>query len=300
MTIAPLVECDTSRLTPVQIPDGFANTQIAGHPDNLTLRSMPDKVCIFCQTSLSQVERAKEDVIPKWLLEHLGLDKRRDLIASSHLSDMGIPLQDPRIQGSHTILQGAICRQCNNGWMSDLENQTKPFLTKMTLGEPVILGDEDCRILGNWIFKTLALWNITSNYRHLVPEQDFEFLYKHRSVPAGRHIEIAFCPHETTSEFRTRMSPIKMFVIASELDKTAISREVDRSSYVLTMQMGKLLIQVVGLPAVGAWGRADDARLDILRIYPRIPKSLVWPPKVPFEGTIDGLHTQVALKLLFL
>jgi hypothetical protein len=300
MTIAPLVECDTSRLTPVQIPDGFANTQIAGHPDNLTLRSMPDKVCIFCQTSLSQVERAKEDVIPKWLLEHLGLDKRRDLIASSHLSDMGIPLQDPRIQGSHTILQGAICRPCNNGWMSDLETQAKPLITKMSMGEPFLLTADDCRVLGTWIFKTLALWNITSNYRHLVPEKDFEFLYKNRSVPAGRHVEIAFLSNEPASEFRTRMSPIKMLMIPSQFDKTDISRDVDRSSYILTMQLGKLLIQVVGLPSLGAWGRADDARRDILRIYPRIPKSLVWPPKVPFEGTIDVLHTQVALRLLFL
>lgn len=261
---------------------------------------MPDKVCLFCQTSLSQVERAKEDVIPKWLLEHLGLDKRHDLIASSHLSDVGTPLKDPRIQGSHTILQGAVCRPCNNGWMSELENHAKPFLAKMTLGEAVTLGEDDCRVLGNWIFKTLVLWNITSNYRDLVPEKDFEFLYENRSVPAGRHIEIAFLANEPASEFQTRMSPIKMLMIPSELDKAVISREVDRSSYVLTMQIGKLLIQVVGLPAFGAWGRADDTRLDVWRIYPRVPKSLEWPPAVPFDGDIDALNLNVALRLLFI
>jgi len=261
---------------------------------------MPDKVCLFCQTSLSQAGRSKEDVIPKWLLEHLGLDKRRDLIASSHLSDLGTPLKDARIQGSHTILQGAICSECNNGWMSDLETQAKPLITKMSVGEVFVLGEDDCRLLSNWIFKTLALWNITSNYRHLVSEEDFEFLYKNRSVPAGRHIEIAFLSSAPTSEFRTRMSPIKMLMISSELDKAEISRAVDRSSYILTMQIGKLLIQVVGLPPFGAWGRADGARRDVWRIYPRVPKSLEWPPAVPFVGDIDALNLNVALRLLFI
>lgn len=249
---------------------------------------------------MSQAGRAKEDVIPKWLLAHLGLDKRHDLIASSHLSDMGTPLKGPRIQGSHTILQGAVCSDCNNGWMSDLETQAKPLITKMSVGEPFLLTEDDCRILGTWIFKTLALWNITSNYRHLVPEKDFEFLYKNRSVPAGRHVEIAFLSNGPASEFRTRMSPIKMLMIPSQFDKTDISREVDRSSYILTMQMGKLLIQVVGLPSLGAWGRADDRRRDVWRIYPRVPKSLFWPPAVPFDGDIDALNTNVSLRLYFL
>jgi hypothetical protein len=261
---------------------------------------MAERVCIFCKRQLSEVGRAKEDVIPKWLLQHLGLDKRHDLIASSHLSDAGVALKDPRIQGSHTILQGAVCQPCNNGWMSDLETLAKPLITKMSVGESIILSEQDCLVLANWVFKTLALWQITSNYRQLLREKDFESFYKNRVVPPGRHIEVAFNPAEPTSAFRTRMSPIKMLFFPSELDREAISREVDQSLCVLTMQIGKLLIQVVGLPSFGAWGRADGGRPDVFRIYPRVPKSMAWPPVVPFHDTIDELNLHVALRLLFL
>lgn len=259
------------------------------------------KTCIFCASSLAQAGRSKEDVIPKWLLKHLGLDKSRDLIASSNLTDMGIPLQRPRIQGSHTILQGAVCESCNNGWMSDLETQAKPIVTKMCSGEALDLTQADCNLLSAWIFKTLTLWHVTSNYRELVPLRDFQFLYQNGAPPPGRHVEIAYAAAEPLSAFRTRMSPIKVLFLESQYDKAVIMQQVDRTSYILTMQIGRLLTQVVGLPPFGAWARADRSHdAGVLRIFPRVPQSLSWPPAQTFDQPIDGLNTHVALRLHFL
>lgn len=262
--------------------------------------TMDRKACVFCEKLLSTAGRAKEDVIPKWLLKHLGLDKSRDLIASSHLTDTGIQLKTPRIQGSHTILQGGVCASCNNGWMSDLEDQAKPLITKMGIGESTNLTQKDCEFVSYWIFKTLSLWHLTSNYRKLQSPRDFTYLYLNRTPPPGRHVEIAYAPSEPISAFRTRMSPIKSLLLGSQYDKETIVREVDQSSYVLTMQIGRLLAQVVGLPSFGAWARADSNQENVYRIFPQTPKSISWPPLQTFDETINALHTNVALRLLFL
>ncbi|HEX6821408.1 MAG TPA: hypothetical protein VF123_05065 [Candidatus Sulfotelmatobacter sp.] len=96
------------------------------------------------------------------------------------------------------------------------------------------------------------------------------------------------------------MSPIKLLFLGSEYDKQIISREVDQSSFVLTMQIGRLLTQIVGLPPFGAWARADGGHASVFRIFPRIPNSLDWPPSRTFTETIDGFNAHVAVRLLFL
>jgi hypothetical protein len=40
-------------------------------------------------------------------------------------------------------------------------------------------------------------------------------------------------------------------------------------------------------------------RKDVLRIYPQIPESVIWPPRFGFDGSIDDLNAQVGLRLLF-
>jgi hypothetical protein len=261
---------------------------------------MNPKACLFCDSPVSKGGKANEDVIPKWLLKHLGLDKSKDLIASSPVTDMGMARKRPRIQGSHTVLQGSVCAECNNVWMSDLEVRAKPVISRMSCGEKLTLSHDDCALVSAWIFKTLILWHITANYRELVRPADFKYLYEHRTPPPGRHIEIAYAASELPSAFRTRMSPIKLLFLESKYDKEIISREVDQSSYILTMQIGRLLTQVVGLPPFGAWARADGGHASVFRIFPRLPTFLDWPPSRTFTETLDGLNAYVALRLLFL
>ena len=256
------------------------------------------RVCLFCDRTLSTGTRSKEDVIPKWLLQHLGLGKQ-ELIAGSHLSDLGIPLSRPRIQGAHTILQGSVCDSCNNGWMSDLENQAASLIKEMSIGSSLVLAKDHLTVLSTWIFKTLALYHVTSNYRLLLPSQDFRYLYENRLPPPGRHIEVGYLPSEDSSAFRTRMSPIKMLFISSELDQSDIAARVNQNSCILTMQIGGLLLQLVRLPPFGIWVRADNAHDDVFHLFPRTPESFSWPPKLNFQGTIDAMNAHPGLRLVF-
>jgi hypothetical protein len=259
---------------------------------------MSERQCLFCEEPLSRSIRAKEDVLPKWLLRHLGL-KTSDQIRGSHITDLGLPLRPPRLQGAHTILQGSVCDTCNNQWMSKLETRVRPTVKAFSVGDSLALAQDDTARLSAWILKTLALYNITSNYRSLVDPKDFRHLYQQRLPSPGRHIELAYLPADEPSVFRTRMAPIKFLLLPLESDKEEITRRVDRSSFVLTMQIGELLLQAVSLPRFGMWGRTDERRKDVLRIYPQIPESVIRPPRFGFDGSIDDLNAQVGLRLLF-
>jgi hypothetical protein len=207
----------------------------------------------------------------------------------------GWDLRDPQ---AHTILQGAVCEKCNNQWMSDIETTVGPIIRALSLGHSLSLKTTDAANLSTWTFKTLALYNITTNYRPLVALTDFRHVYRERTPPPGRHVELAYLSQAVPTTFTTRMSPIKFLLLPSNSNKQDIARRVDESSFVITMQIGKLLLQVAGLPSFGSWTRSDERRDDVLRIFAQIPDEFAWPPKHNFDGAIDSLNMSVGLRLL--
>src|SRR5713226_3860976 len=58
---------------------------------------------------------------------------------------------------------GMPCEACNNGWMSDLENAVKAFMTPMVFrGEKTILDEDRQRSLIRWIVKTAMVNEFTA------------------------------------------------------------------------------------------------------------------------------------------
>ncbi len=55
------------------------------------------------------------------------------------------------------------CEPCNNGWMSDLENQVKPFMTGMAFrGEKALLDEDHQLTLVRWLVKTAMVNEFTA------------------------------------------------------------------------------------------------------------------------------------------
>ena len=44
----------------------------------------------------------------------------------------------------------AVCRACNSGWMSELENQAKPAITAMVHGDPCRMRAQDVSTVARW------------------------------------------------------------------------------------------------------------------------------------------------------
>src|SRR4051812_20705575 len=109
------------------------------------------RLCMFC----GQNKRSREHVWPRWLSKALPSGVPTDFQSMSY--DRANNLIGTRpFQVRHDIEEKVRvpCEQCNNGWMSVLENEVKPVLTPMMRNEPVNLDRHDMDVLATWAVKT--------------------------------------------------------------------------------------------------------------------------------------------------
>ena len=113
--------------------------------------------CIFCK----EWGVSKEHVFPDWLQQLLPKgpnDTHQHGTVIWALDTNGIPIRVPTIrrrQGQASSKKvRTVCENCNNGWLSALEERTKPLLRRMVCGKPHRLNDLDQRMLATWVAKT--------------------------------------------------------------------------------------------------------------------------------------------------
>jgi hypothetical protein len=67
-------------------------------------------VCPFCKRLL-EGNRSNEHVLPKWLLDHLGI--RGDQIAATHIKNDLATIVSQRRHTFNGLVNGRICETCN-------------------------------------------------------------------------------------------------------------------------------------------------------------------------------------------
>lgn len=66
-----------------------------------------------------------------------------------------------------------VCAECNNGWMSQLEEEARPLLEELAAGRPVALPETDQAALAKWFCKNAILHDHLQSapQRVIAPEQ---------------------------------------------------------------------------------------------------------------------------------
>ena len=130
--------------------------------------------CIFCGAS----PVTKEDAWPVWLIEKVG---RSRLIASMTGPNARAPYSTNRIEQR----AGCACRECNNGWMSDLERLTKSILGPMVDGSSTQVSGDAQLVLAAWMLKTLMVfdWVIGNEYWR---QEEREVMFHRLGAPPGK------------------------------------------------------------------------------------------------------------------
>lgn len=134
--------------------------------------------CVFCGTHKGPFH--VEDVFPEWVRDVLPvpLEVSRSMTGSDYQWRRNV---------LHAKLKHAVCRSCNNGWMSDLETAVIPYLRDMMAPKavPVNLNAHKQTIIAFWAnLKAICLelslrqsiWGYTGGF--VVPGQ-FKYLYEH-------------------------------------------------------------------------------------------------------------------------
>jgi hypothetical protein len=135
---------------------------------------MAERCCLSCEGPI--INRAKEHVIPEWLLKVLGVQYEELIQAVATGSEDRI--ENERRHAFDSLQEGRICESCNSGWMSELENNAKPLLVPLMKGEVGLssLSDSECLIVARWAAKTAIVLSNCSSLRMPGPSGSLRFL----------------------------------------------------------------------------------------------------------------------------
>jgi hypothetical protein len=156
------------------------------------------RCCLFCTSPLT--ERAREHVIPQWLTDYLGVVDE-DLFHGIAQNEHGM-LPKQRGQMLQNFVESRVCRQCNTGWMSALENQTRPLLMDLMTGQRTLhaLSPEERLLLGRWTTKTVFVLSNAAPMQTPVPEGHPPILREiSEALPVG--VAVFANQHEHTGKF---------------------------------------------------------------------------------------------------
>jgi hypothetical protein len=156
------------------------------------------RCCLFCTNPIT--ERAREHVIPHWLIDYLGVSDEDLVQAIAQNKDGTLPKQ--RTHMAQGFVESRVCKECNNGWLGSLENQVRPFLMDLMTGQRTLqaLSAEERLLLGRWTAKTAFVLSKAAPLDAVVPEEHPRTLKEiSDTLPAG--VGVFGSQHDCTGKF---------------------------------------------------------------------------------------------------
>lgn len=137
---------------------------------------MNDRKCLFCDENLIG-NRSNEHVLAIWLQRALDIEEKK--LSPTHLDSKTGKPKSTRTHSVGNLVEGRVCRTCNNGWMSDLENKARDILLPLidVDREVISLSQEERFTLARWVSKTAFVLNSSSDYFKNIPPDHFRKIY---------------------------------------------------------------------------------------------------------------------------
>jgi hypothetical protein len=234
--------------------------------------------CIFSEDEAG----SKEHIWPQWLLA------RKDF-GDFRLKRAGAP--EVILKNGGQLIVKSVCGKCNNGWMSELEQEAMPLLIPMFEAQPITLYPSQQFTLAVWITKMAFLFDSTKGRiaQNLFYEKSEGLAFaKTRQIPQFTGIWIGSLDEEHRSidgaDFTmlsndgTRIGEGSSVTLANERFVAQICslrlKETPTTHTVLNVE-----------PKPGEWSNM------LLPIWPPAHQTIHWPPKVSFtNGSPNGYY----------
>ncbi len=222
--------------------------------------------CLFCDEA-SRYE--KEDVLPVWLAEVLrqmnpGMkyDSHRMRVREGRIDRQHISRGHGSVAGVHKL--PIVCRSCNGGWMSEIEQHAKPILTPLVQGLRTTLTVQDQYTVSLWMTLKSLMYELLDWSHHFIRPEYFQTFFTIRKPPPNFRV----CLAEFGGGLNQVASYVRVPLIGHESDKPPTPGP---NLQLLTLIFGHLVIQSV-LPF--------DGTVSALRYEPPTPTTTfvsIWP-----------------------
>jgi hypothetical protein len=141
--------------------------------------------CIFCGGLLTG-NREKEHIIPQWLLDHMGIRDTELFLAVAKSDDDTI--MESRTHVADEFVEGRVCGDCNSGWMSRLENESKDLLISLIDGLSSLLSIKIAEriLVARWAAKTAYALSHATPLKKATDASHLRFVMDNlATLPAG-------------------------------------------------------------------------------------------------------------------
>jgi len=221
---------------------------------------MGKRKCIFCNSDQSF---SNEHIFPQWLLKEFNITKSGLLMIHN---SYGIDLSERKLTFNNFV-NGLVCRDCNNGWMSQLEVSVKDTLINLMNFEPEGIQQlkEKHSLVAKWAIKTAMALNYGTNYRRIIPKRHLRMLYK-GILPQTIFVTLSFIDgYDEEGSFSWFQSQDNLHIGINT--KELMQDERFKDMYRITMQFRHLLLKVVYTPFFDYkfYGETRD-----IEIYPQL------------------------------
>src|SRR5215469_6213936 len=134
--------------------------------------------CIFC----GKKPLTKEHVWPKWLRPYVPHDLKNFETADAAIEIDSVSPKFKKIDGDpRNRAVRVVCAECNNGWMSQLQEAVKPLLLPLVKGESVDLWPKRLSVLAAWCAMSVMCGEyIMDGKGGVIPQSERDALMKSR------------------------------------------------------------------------------------------------------------------------
>ena len=193
----------------------------------------------------------------------------------------------------------AVCQDCNNGWMSALENSVKGFLGPMILdGQHTRLSRHNQRQLASWTLKTILIAQcLHAENKRVIPDSVYKEFYAAQD-PGDNHLiwlgyrGILDKDHAGSQLIAAaQIGPLYEFSVPARMPEKRKQEFQSGTFYIGTLVLGRVALQLFGHDLRSGFNLTRNTQRALSRIW-KVESHVLWPLSSGIEviGGFEGLH----------
>jgi len=236
-------------------------------------------VCLFCPNRGGTLE----DAWPLWVIRSVGADPVSPTEFWNTVNAPPMRWSGPRFKTRN------VCRECNNGWMSDLESAVRPTMGGLVNDIAMGLDEEQQRLLARWAVKTAMVIEGVKQAKNSFysPEQRSTFRQT-LFPPLQTAVWVGRCAQSNNLHGEARKLHVSNPTATNPLDDGCAT----------TFVTGRLVMQVLSIRRkpdamhgnLRLRMRSGPWESKLVQIWPLEKRRVDWPPPQSFTDLDDGLR----------
>ena len=251
----------------------------------------PQRFCIFC----GKPGLTKEHVWADWLKRYIPKTEVSYTSLSATLHPTHSEFKRKKVGGDlRSRKLRVVCKSCNNGWMSQLQERAKPLLLPLIKCEAAAFSYEDQELLSAWIAMFVMVAEHFDRYKVVSTKKERQYLRRQLKAPPNWNICIGDHEKKTWPGLLAHFAvPLRGSKHYPKLMDNGLPRP---NTQTMTFVVGRLFVHARS-SATDLFENTRLVRPDILaEIWPIRRRIIGWPKVALTDRDADSIASSLHLR----